>query len=560
MSEATLQSNRRDFSRLQQWRENILQSLFYTLLVIGLVMLITNIRSFIASNQWIMVGVVSIIYLTVLSITFLRRLPFGLRAGVVVGAFYILWPINFSLYGLTGDGRLWFLLAIMIGSILFGLRSGLILLALVTVTYAAMGVAELGGFVTGTLGWTPGNWISAGATLIFMGAISALSIGYLLDSLGGSLENLEATIRSEQDLASNLDQERAALEKRTLDLERRLGQIRTAAEISRTFGTILDPEELMQRVANLILNRFDLYYVGIFLNDERNHYAELRAGTGEAGERMLAQNHRLTVGGSSMVGWATAHLRPRIALDVGQEAIRFRNPHLPLTRSELALPLAIANQSIGALTIQSTQPEAFDDDDITVLQGIADSLAIALENARLFQQIDESLHEIQALNQAYVSESWRDILRSDEDLTFTVENPSLPGQASSEVRIPMTLRDEQVIGNITLQGSNESWGDDDMEFIEAVSTQAALALESARLLEESQRRVQREQALNTLTANFSRTLDFDSLMQSVVRELAQLPNIQDASVFFAAPEGAQPEPATNGSEPEEPADQEGLND
>jgi GAF domain-containing protein len=561
MTEATMANRPRDISRLQLWRENILQAMFYTLLVIGLLMLITNSQTFILSGQWIMVGVAGAVYVAVIVITFLRRLPFVLRASVVIGAFYILWPINFALYGLTGDGRVWFLLMIVIASILFGLRAGLGALALISLTFGSMAFVEVNGMVPDTINWSLTNWVSAGFTLLFMGSVITLSIGYLLDSLGDSMENLEDTIRSEQSLANNLQAERAELEVRSQDLERRLGQLRTAAEISRSFGTMLNPDELMQHVCELVRDRFNLYYVGIFLNDERNHYAELRAGTGEAGQRMLDQNHRLTVGGSSMVGWATAHLRPRVALDVGSEAVRFRNPNLPLTRSEGALPLAIGGQSIGAMTIQSSEPNAFDQDDILVLQGIADSLAVALENARLFTQIEHSLKEIQALNQAYVGDSWRDILSMQDELAFTVENENIDPSDTSEFNIPLTLREDQVIGNIKLEGTRGALGSEEMEFLQAVSTQAALALESARLLDESQRRVQREQALNEMTAKFSRSLDFDTLMQTVVREMATLPSIQDAAVFFNPGDIqpiSQPEAlSSNGDAPDEPI---GLDD
>ena len=277
------------------------------------------------------------------------------------------------------------------------------------------------------------------------------------------------------------------------------------------------------------------HYAGVFLADESNRYAVLTAGTGEAGKNMIAESHKLSIGGSSMVGWSMAHRQPRIALDVGQEAIRFKNPHLPLTRSELALPMAIGNQVLGALTVQSVEPQAFDDDDITVLQSIADSLAIALENARLFQQFEDSLKEIQQLNRQYLGEAWRDISEEDQGISVIHESgfPSEETGKAHEINVPLTLRDQQVIGNITLESDREDWTSDELEFIEAVSNQAALALESARLLDESQKRVEREQALNRLTTQFSQTLDFDKLIQTVVRELGQLPNVTEASIHIA---------------------------
>jgi putative methionine-R-sulfoxide reductase with GAF domain len=167
----------------------------------------------------------------------------------------------------------------------------------------------------------------------------------------------------------------------------------TAAEVSRAASTVLEMEELLQQVVDLVQTRFELYYAGLFLADqgaqgsgESGNWAVLRVGTGEAGKQMVEQGHRLEIGGESMIGRCVATMQPRIALDVGEEAVRFVNPFLPETRTELALPLVSRGQALGALTIQSRQPAAFSTDDIAVLQTMADQLAIAIDNANLIEQ------------------------------------------------------------------------------------------------------------------------------------------------------------------------------
>ncbi len=174
-------------------------------------------------------------------------------------------------------------------------------------------------------------------------------------------------------------------------LEKHALQLRTAAEVSRIASSILNPDELLPQVVELIHDRFNLYYVGLFLVDETGQRAVLRAGTGEAGRKMIAAGHILQVGGSSMIGWCIAHSQARIALDVGEEATRFSNPLLPQTRSEMALPLVSRGSILGAMTIQSDQPTAFSQEDITVLQTMADQLANAIENARLFEQAQREI-------------------------------------------------------------------------------------------------------------------------------------------------------------------------
>ncbi|MBN1136893.1 MAG: PAS domain S-box protein, partial [Anaerolineae bacterium] len=182
-------------------------------------------------------------------------------------------------------------------------------------------------------------------------------------------------------------QAEAEREKLLADLVHRGTQLVTAAEVSASASTILDPEELMRQAADLIQHYFDLYYVGLFLVDETGEQAVLRAGTGQAGQKMLRAGHRLAVGGESMIGQCVAHAEARIALDVGEEAVRFNNPLLPETRSEMALPLKSRGKCIGALTVQSSQEAAFSSGDITALQSMADQLAIAIANARLYDEV-----------------------------------------------------------------------------------------------------------------------------------------------------------------------------
>jgi PAS domain S-box-containing protein len=181
-------------------------------------------------------------------------------------------------------------------------------------------------------------------------------------------------------------QAEAERERLLASLEHRALQLQTAAEISRVSSSILDLNELLTQAVELIRNRFNLYYTGLFLIDETGQWLVLRAGTGEAGRKMVAAGHRLEVGGQSMVGWCVVNRKARIALEVGQDAVRFNNPFLPETRSELVLPLISQGKVVGVMTTQSDRPAAFTQEDITVMQTMADQLANAIENARLFAE------------------------------------------------------------------------------------------------------------------------------------------------------------------------------
>jgi GAF domain-containing protein/HAMP domain-containing protein len=172
-------------------------------------------------------------------------------------------------------------------------------------------------------------------------------------------------------------------------VEERTRQIRTASEVARDAVAIRDVESLLDETVNLITARFGFYHAGVFLLDSDRQYATLRAASSEGGKRMIERGHSLAVGKVGIVGYVTGTGKPRIALDVGADQVHFANPDLPGTRSELALPLWSGDEIIGALDVQSKEPNAFDEDDVIVLQTMADQLAVAIDNARLIEELTE---------------------------------------------------------------------------------------------------------------------------------------------------------------------------
>ena len=181
-------------------------------------------------------------------------------------------------------------------------------------------------------------------------------------------------------------------------LTKRTQQLQTASEVSHAATSILELNELLSKVVELICSHFNYYYVGIFLVDEKREMVVLRAATGDMGKQMMASQHSLPIGNSSMIGWCISNNDARIALDVGEDAVRFKNPILPLTRSELALPLRARRDVIGAMTIQSDKAAAFTEADITALQTMADQVGNAIETARLFDERTNLIMELETKN------------------------------------------------------------------------------------------------------------------------------------------------------------------
>jgi GAF domain-containing protein/CheY-like chemotaxis protein len=207
-------------------------------------------------------------------------------------------------------------------------------------------------------------------------------------------------------------------------VERRATLLEAAAAVGRDVTSILDLDALLGEVVYIICGTYGFYYAGVFLIDETGQWAVLRAGRGDAGAAMVAERHRLEVGGCSMVGAATGYRKALIALDVGEEPVHFKNPHLPNTRSEMALPLVVGEKLIGAVTVQSTEPAAFSDDDITSLQAMADQLAVAINNALLLKEL-EAAHE-----ELVRTKTFEAIATSTLEAIHWIGNKALPITAS----------------------------------------------------------------------------------------------------------------------------------
>ena len=326
---------------------------------------------------------------------------------------------------------------------------------------------------------------------------------------------------------------------RTRNLERRSVQLQVAAEVARDATAARDLDELLNGAVNLIRDRFGFYHAGIFLLDDRGEYAVLRAATGEAGSQMLERGHRLKVGQVGIVGYVTATGLSRIVLDVGEDAVYFDNPLLPETRSEMALPLHAGGKIIGALDVQSREPEAFDEEDVAISQTMADQLAVAIQNIRLLQETQRTVRELQAISGRYTQEAWRaEQSRGYRYRGLGVEPVSeqppevrqawLEGQpvisgagdTVNALAVPVKLRD-QVMGVLDLHFEGEPVSPETVSLVEEVADRLALAMESARLFEETQSRARRERTIRKITEQMRRAVDVETILQTTITRLGE---------------------------------------
>jgi GAF domain-containing protein len=355
-------------------------------------------------------------------------------------------------------------------------------------------------------------------------------------------------------------------------LQQRTIQLQTAAQVSQATARLLDPAELVEQVVNLIRQQFNLYYVGLFLVGETGVGADggivgeeravLHADAGEVVHPVLIPGYSLQVGGTSAVGRCMANAQPHITLDVERSSHRTDEALLPETHSHIALPLRSRGRVIGGLDVQSALANAFSDEDVAALQTMADQIAIAIDNAQLFMALRERLEEIEAGQRRQTRGRWADLALREAIPIYERAQPDVPsfddalslgvdeamllqdtvvhsdkrgdsGQAA--LMTPIRLRD-RVIGMLGLQeAGGKRWTSDEIALIEAVADQMALAIENARLIAETQRRAEREQALGQIGDLFNRSLDIETLLQTAVRELGQLLEVDEVAVQLQAP-------------------------
>ena len=348
---------------------------------------------------------------------------------------------------------------------------------------------------------------------------------------------LEKRVAQRTEELANQSEELAMV---NIKIQRRASQFEALAQVTQSITSIRDLQELLPHISTVISEKFGFYHVGVFLIDEINEYAVLSATNSEGGRQMLERKHRLRVGEQGIVGKVTSTGEPRVAMDVGADAVFFNNPELPDTHSEMALPLKSGGHIIGALDVQSTETAAFTEDDIQMLSLLASQVSLAIENARLFDETRNALAKAETVSRQFTREAWgrlhieqnllgyRYNLAGASPLEKPVElTESGNGQdngtqmEASQVVVPIELRGE-TIGKLVVQSPSGGLSQDQIDIIKAVAERVALSAENARLFEETTRRAERERLVSDITGKIRSVNDPQSMIQTAMDELRKV--------------------------------------
>ncbi len=498
-------ANSTEMTRLlyKTWRERFALPLLFGVLIISPLVLVP---ALIASNSLIINAVFITLYVITGLVTVIR-FSYFIRMNVFLMGVYVLGVGELVTHGILGDSLIFFFALIVFATILLSPRAGIFATIVNILTFTIFAFLFL------NFKLTPLNpdaspaqladWFSAAGIIIMFGVVVIIGFQRLENEFITAQQQIDTTLNT-------LTLERNNLES---NVEERTQQLRKINEIGRFVAAILDPDELLPSALRLIETRFGFYYTAFFLVDITGQWAELKSAIGEAGRVLRENKHRLDVNGNSAIARAIQSREGKILLG---SQVQSDNPLLPYTRSQIVLPLIVGDTILGALEIHTTQENAFLPTDLNTFQNMANEIAIAMENARLFQEAQQSLAEMRATQRQYLQGAWQTMIE-EQDLSYALgdDDPLIGNQ----LEVPLALRD-QVIGQLQLTGTAE-WGPEQKSLVEAIVTQAVLALENARLVEESQSIASREKLANEIIAKVWASPSMEGILQTAVRELGR---------------------------------------
>jgi GAF domain-containing protein len=502
------------------WQERVQKILLRSSLLLASILLILYLLSPAAAALKL---AALMLYGLLVGVILASRLPYPIRAAVFLIVLYTGAIHSFLEYGLAEGSIL--LLAFVAGATLHfsaGVASylavGIMLVTILVIGDQTMSVIEL---------------VEISSILLAVAVTIVLSLRSLLQDFLKVQERV-------QQMQEELQKERSLLERRieerTASFTLKTEQFRTASFIARKTAEAQDLASLLTTAVRLISEQFGFYHTAIFMVNEPGDLAVLQAASSVGGQRMIENGYSVALSAADIIGMVVSQKKSRIRLDMGEDAVLFNNPDLPLTRSQVCLPFMVRNKVLGVLDIQANLPQAFSSDDIDVLQTLADQIAIAIENTRLLEETQAAVLQLEALSSIRTRKVWsQELRRKSRAFTYTplgLRAEKVAHDNEKAVNVPVTLRGQK-IGSISIsRKNNRAWSKLDRDILDEVASQVGLAVDNIRLLEEATQRARQEEIVGKLANRFSQSLDLNTLLQTAARELGQLPDVSEVSVFI----------------------------
>jgi GAF domain-containing protein len=482
-------------------------------------------------------GALFAFFLFIYAIWTLSRRGYVRQAGVIL--VFTLWlAVNGTAFygaGVRDSSFIANFAVLLTAGLLVGWQGAVILSGITVLAGLGLAYAEVLGLSPSV--YTPSSPLTSVGEVTGVFIIFAIFIYQLISGLEGAIEKTQAGAKDLEIANRDLNAARLRLEENRNELlaanqqlQQRAERINAIANIAKTITLVQEIERLLPSVVKSISDRFGYYHVGIYLLDDSEQNALLRASSSEGGLRMMRRKHRVKVASNEIIGIVTDRGEARVLHLDETQAARFDHSDLSETRSQLALPLKVSEIVIGALDIQSDKENAFSQEDVSTLQILADQVAIAIQNAHSSEQAKDALRRAEIVSRQLTGKAWREFSEAQERKGYRYDGIKPEplkerirfNEAERPLTIPISLRG-QVIGSLRLNPTESSrrWTEDEIAMAEATAERVALALEGARLLDEAQKRAQRETFLSEVSTKLGASFQLDSILRDTVEELGQ---------------------------------------
>jgi GAF domain-containing protein len=537
----------------------LLQNYLSGSIILGTIVFFINLFVAIQTQNYFSAILVSLLFVFLFVITFVRRIHPFIRS-LILSILYIgAGILSIVSTGINANAVLYFFISILLLGILLprlwwvaGLIFEGILISLIGL-FIQIKWIQLNPFFASSNSLA--NWFSTITITLFLAFVTISPLYQYLVNLRSQKSALEDDRILQKQNSEFLSEKVLALE---TEVDRRRSKTIAARQVAREISQQNSLRRMLNDTVDLICSQFGFYHSGIFLSDDRNEYAVLRAASGEAGRRLLNQNHKLRIREEGIIGYVVAKGETRLALDVGEDSVHFKNPVLPDTRSEVGIPLKVGTSTIGALDIQSDKESAFTEEDIDILQSIADQLASSISKTIQIENLETQNKELQSGYGEFTRGIWRSHLQgskknlafrymgnrllagdstksiadfsSSSDETPNEEiNPESADQINSVYSVPIKLRD-QILGVINIRYDGKKVPVRLINLVNTATTRLAVALENARLLENIQERAEREHTVSEISSRVRSSQTVESIMQTAISELGKTLGVNEVSI------------------------------
>jgi GAF domain-containing protein/HAMP domain-containing protein len=297
----------------------------------------------------------------------------------------------------------------------------------------------------------------------------------------------------------------STLEQRVADRTRNL---ELAAAVGQTVSQVRDLNSMLTNAAELIRKQFDLYYVQVYLTNPSQTALILKAGTGDAGEQLLARDHQLPLNINSINGRAAVEKRSVVISETAASTSFHPNPLLPATQSEMAVPLIIGEKVVGVLDMQSAHASALSQENLVAFEALAAQLAVAIQNANLLAETVQARSDIEAQAKRLSRDNWNnylDAIYKPEKIGFAYQQdeiaplPEFWEPKQNALVAPISVLGEN-LGNLVIELDEQSLIADDTELLDTVARQISVQIETLRLVDSADRyRLEAEEAARRTT-------------------------------------------------------------